>query len=73
METQQIMEFLPARMNASMKEHMQEMTARIDASHKKMMALLDAHHGRTVASLGKTEATDFIAIPEKTESATEHQ
>jgi hypothetical protein len=32
METQQMMELLLARMNASMKEHMQEMTARMDAN-----------------------------------------
>jgi septation ring formation regulator EzrA len=38
METQQMMELLLARMNASMKEHMQEMTARIDANQAKMKA-----------------------------------
>jgi hypothetical protein len=38
-----------------------------------MMAILDAHHERTVASLGKTEATDFKAISEEMESVTEHQ
>jgi hypothetical protein len=32
MGTQQIMEFLLARMNASMKEQMQEMTARMNAN-----------------------------------------
>jgi hypothetical protein len=32
METQQMMEFLLARMKASMKEHTQEMTARMDAN-----------------------------------------
>jgi hypothetical protein len=38
METQQMMEFLLARMNSSMKEHMQEMTARMDTSKDEMKA-----------------------------------
>jgi hypothetical protein len=32
MATQQMMEHLLARMNTSMKEHIQEMTARMDAN-----------------------------------------
>jgi hypothetical protein len=36
METQQMMELLLARMNASIKEHMQEMTARMDSNTKAM-------------------------------------
>jgi hypothetical protein len=32
METQQMMELLLARFNTIMKEHMQEMTARMDAN-----------------------------------------
>jgi hypothetical protein len=35
--------------------------------YKKMMAMLDAHHERTVACFGQTEATDFSVNPEKTE------
>jgi hypothetical protein len=43
-------------------EMLTEMNSKLDASHK-MMAMLDAHHERTVASFGKTEATDFKATP----------
>jgi hypothetical protein len=77
METQKMMELLLARMNASTKEHMQEMKARmdakLDASHKMMMAKLDAHNEKIMASLGKTETTDFKATPEEMESVTEQQ
>jgi uncharacterized protein with von Willebrand factor type A (vWA) domain len=38
METQQMMELLLARMNASMKEHMQEMTPRMNANQAEMKA-----------------------------------
>jgi hypothetical protein len=55
-----------------LKSMMVEMNAKLDVSHK-MMAMLDAHRERTVASLGKKEATDFKAIPEEIESVTEHQ
>jgi hypothetical protein len=34
METQQMIELLPARMNASMKENMQQMTARMEGDRK---------------------------------------
>jgi hypothetical protein len=40
---------------------------------KQMMAMLDAHHERIMAPLGKTEATDFKANPEEMESVTEQQ
>jgi hypothetical protein len=46
METQQMMEVMLARMNASMKEHMQEMTARMDANQENqesMEAKMDAN------------------------------
>jgi hypothetical protein len=49
METQQILIML-ARIEAKMV-----------ASHKKMMAVLDAHHERIMASLGKMEAMDWIS------------
>jgi hypothetical protein len=55
MEKEQIMEFL------------QVFEKTWDAYHKKMMAMLDAHHERTVACFGQTEATDFSVNPEKTE------
>jgi hypothetical protein len=35
---------------------------------KQMMTMLDAHHERKMAPLGKTEAPDFKAIPEEMES-----
>jgi hypothetical protein len=38
METQQVMEFLLARINASMKEHMQEMKARMVDNQAEMKA-----------------------------------
>jgi hypothetical protein len=41
------------------------MEAKLDASHKKMMAMLDAQCERIMTLLGKTEATDFKAIPEE--------
>jgi hypothetical protein len=49
------------------------MEARLDASHKKMMDMLDAHRERIMASLGKTEATYFKENPEEMESVTEHR
>jgi hypothetical protein len=49
------------------------MEAKPDANHKKMMAMLDAHHENTMASLGTTEVTDFKATPEEMESLTEHE
>jgi hypothetical protein len=58
-------------------QQIMEMLARVEAklvaSHKRMMTMLDAHHESSVVSLGKTEATDFKAIPEEMESVTEHQ
>jgi hypothetical protein len=63
METKQMMELLLARMNASIEEHMQKMKAdkmadkarmeaKLDASHKNMMAaMLDAHHERIMVPL----------------------
>jgi hypothetical protein len=55
------------------KRMMEEINAQLDINYKKMMLMLDAHHERTAASLGKTEASDFKAVPEKIESVTEHQ
>jgi hypothetical protein len=61
------------RDQVDLKGMMAKMSAKMDAHHKKMMAMLDAHHERTMASPGKTEAMEFKAIPEETESVTEHQ
>jgi hypothetical protein len=62
------------------KEDMKIMHGKIDtnraemkAMHEEMMAKLDAHHARMIACLGKTEAMDLAAIPEETESETEHK
>jgi hypothetical protein len=38
MEPQQMMELLLARMNANIKEHMQEMTTRMETNQAKLMA-----------------------------------
>jgi hypothetical protein len=38
-----------------------------------MMAMLDVHHKRMVASLGKKEAMDLKANPEENESVAECQ
>jgi hypothetical protein len=38
METQQMMELLPPRMNANIKEHLQEMTARVETNQAKLEA-----------------------------------
>jgi hypothetical protein len=43
METEQRMELLLARMNVSMKEHIQEMMARMDESTKEMNAKMDGN------------------------------
>jgi roadblock/LC7 domain-containing protein len=40
METQQMMELLLARMNASINEHMQEMAARMEANQEHMQDML---------------------------------
>jgi hypothetical protein len=40
---------------------------------KEMMAMLDAHHERIMAPLGKAGATDFKANPKQMESVTEQQ
>jgi hypothetical protein len=81
-----MMKLLLARMNASMKEHMQEMTARMDtnkaemkadrkAYHKEMMGMLDAHYERMLACLGKTEADTEKTEPDPSmmQSIEEHQ
>jgi hypothetical protein len=87
METQQMMELLLSRMDANqetmktnqdvllktVKGIMAKISAKMDAQHKKMMAMLVAHHERTVASLGKMDAKDFKAIPEEMETVTEHE
>jgi hypothetical protein len=46
MEAQQMMEVLLARMNASMKEHMQEIAARMDANQAEMKADRKAHQAK---------------------------
>jgi hypothetical protein len=46
METQYIMKLLLARIKVSMKEHMQEMTARMDANQAEMKADRKAHQAR---------------------------
>jgi hypothetical protein len=53
-------------------EMLAEMNAKLDTSHKMMMAMLHAQHERIMASLGKTEATDFMANPKEMESVMEH-
>jgi hypothetical protein len=40
---------------------------------KMMLAMLNAHDERTIASLGKMEATDFKVKPEEMQSVMEHQ
>jgi hypothetical protein len=42
MEPQQMMELLLARMNASIKVHMQEMTTRMETNQAKLMAEWEA-------------------------------
>jgi phosphoribosylformylglycinamidine (FGAM) synthase-like enzyme len=64
METQVILE-IQAEMNVKMDA--------IQESQERMSAMLDAHHERIMASLGKRKATDFKAIPEEMESVMEHQ
>jgi hypothetical protein len=56
----------------NLKWMMEEMIAKRDASHKKMIATLDAHRESIMASLGKTKASDFKANQEEMESVTEH-
>jgi hypothetical protein len=57
----------------NLKWMMEEMNAKMDPSHKKMMAILDANHERIIAPLGKAEVTDFKTNPEEMEYVAEHQ
>jgi hypothetical protein len=41
--------------------------------HEEMMAKLDAHHERLMACLGKTEAMDFEGNPKKIQPEVVHQ
>jgi hypothetical protein len=45
----------------------QELLARMEAYHKKRMAMVDVHQKRMMACLGQMEATDFRVNPEKME------
>jgi thiaminase len=56
MVTQQMMELLLARFNSIMKEHMQEITARMNANIAEMKADRNTYHQEMMARLGKTEA-----------------
>jgi hypothetical protein len=46
--------------------------ARTEANHEEVMAKLDVHSEKMMASLGKREATDLEANPEEKESEAEH-
>jgi hypothetical protein len=56
-----------ARIKEDRKANQEDLLARMDTCHEKRMAMLDAHHERTMACFGQTEATDFRVNPEKTE------
>jgi hypothetical protein len=66
------MELLKA-MQEMMDAYEEKMLAAMDANSREMMAKLDVHHARTMACLGKTEATDLEANPENMESRTKHR
>jgi hypothetical protein len=51
METQQMMELLLARMNSSMKEHMQEMMARMNANQAEMKADIKSDQEQMLAEI----------------------
>jgi hypothetical protein len=51
----------------------EEMLAKLDAIHERMMAQMDSHLKKMKVCLGKTEAMDAEANPEETESEAEHQ
>jgi hypothetical protein len=60
METQQMMEFLLARMNANKTR----MEADRKAYREETMAILNAHHERMMACLGKKEAESEKTEPD---------
>jgi hypothetical protein len=72
MEKQQIMVMLKT-MQEKKYTNREANQEEMRASHKEMMAILDAHHERMMACLGKTEATDQKTNPEENESVAELQ
>jgi hypothetical protein len=56
-------------MQANKKDMLNKISARMDVNHK-MMAMLDGHHERTMASLANTKDTDLEANPEEIDSVT---
>jgi hypothetical protein len=67
METQQMMELLLARMNTIIKEHMQEMMARMETNQAKLMAEREADRKKGKADFEKMMA-ERKAIHEKREA-----
>jgi hypothetical protein len=55
MEAQQMMELLLVRMNASIKEHMQEMTARMEINQAKLEADKKVYQGYMQDMLAKMD------------------
>jgi hypothetical protein len=55
MEMEQILEIL-AKLNVKMDANQAKMKADGKGCNEEMMTMLDAHHGRMLAGLGKTEA-----------------
>jgi hypothetical protein len=68
MEMQQMLELLKP-LHQKLDAMQEEMTA----SHKEIMAKLDAHHEKIMACLGKTETTDLEANPEEMKSEEVHR
>jgi hypothetical protein len=54
-------------------DKMETHQARKEANYEEMMAKLDAHHERMMACLGRTEGTDLEANPVETQSEAVHR
>jgi hypothetical protein len=63
---------MAARLEAKI-EDIKSNEARTESNHEEMIAKLDAFHERMMASLGKTEATDLEANPEEMQPEAMHR
>jgi hypothetical protein len=64
---------LKEEMLAKMETNQERMDARSDSHHERMMARMNSQLEKMEASLGKTEATDLEANPEKIQSEAENE
>jgi hypothetical protein len=62
-----------AKMDAGLSEMRDEMLAKLDAHHKRMMVRMDFQLEKMEACLGKTEVTDLEANPEEIGSEAVHE